>query len=157
MITNFREATVADIPQMQVVRHAVKENVLSNPALVTDAAVEEYITKRGKAWVAEVENQVVGFSIADLQDHCIWALFVDPAYEKMGIGRKLHDLMLDWYFGQTGEKVWLGTTPNTRAAAFYRTAGWREVGTHGKNEIKFEMTSEEWAQRKANASAAHQR
>ncbi|WP_210465960.1 GNAT family N-acetyltransferase [Rufibacter roseolus] len=156
MIPTFREAIVADIPQMQVVRHAVKENVLSNPALVTDAAVEEYITKRGKGWVAEVENQVVGFSIADLQEHSIWALFIDPAYEKMGIGRKLHDLMLDWYFGQTGEKVWLGTTLNTRAAAFYRTAGWREVGTHGKGEIKFEMTSEEWAQRKPAAAKKHE-
>jgi len=47
----FREAIVSDIPQIQVVRHAVKENVLSNPALVTDHDCKEFITERGKGWV----------------------------------------------------------------------------------------------------------
>ena len=47
----FREAFVSDIEQMQVVRNAVKENMLSDPALVPDKDVEEYITKRGKGWV----------------------------------------------------------------------------------------------------------
>ena len=32
----FREATLQDIPQIQIVRHAVKENVLSDSHLVTD-------------------------------------------------------------------------------------------------------------------------
>ena len=52
--------------------------------------------------------------------------------------------MLDWYFDQTKENVWLGTAPDTRAAAFYRMLGWKEVGTHGKGEIKFEMTYNYW-------------
>ncbi len=30
----FREAEVSDILQMQIVRHSVKENILSNPAMV---------------------------------------------------------------------------------------------------------------------------
>ena len=55
----FREATLADITQIQIVRHAVKENVLSNPALVTDADCEEFITHRGKGWVCEIENVIV--------------------------------------------------------------------------------------------------
>ena len=33
----FREATIADIPQIQIVRNAVTQNVLSNPALVPDS------------------------------------------------------------------------------------------------------------------------
>jgi GNAT superfamily N-acetyltransferase len=143
----FREAQTPDIKQMQVVRHLVKENVLSNPALVTDADCEEYITNRGKGWVCEVDNKIVGFSIADLKENNIWALFVDPAYEGKGIGRRLHQLMLDWYFSQTQQKVWLGTSPNTRAEAFYRSAGWIEVGTHGDGEIKFEMTCNDWKRR----------
>ncbi|WP_245652212.1 GNAT family N-acetyltransferase [Rufibacter tibetensis] len=124
--------------------------MLSNPALVTDADVEEYITNRGKGWVCEAEGKVVGFAIADLQDHNIWALFVDPEYEKKGIGRHLHDLMLEWYFSQTTETVWLGTGPGTRAETFYRTAGWQEVGTHGNDEIKFEMSSADWVKQKAS-------
>lgn len=140
----FREALVSDIKQMQVVRLAVKENVLSNPALVTDADVEDYITRRGKGWVCCVDDVVVGFAIADLVDHNIWALFVDPPSEAKGIGSKLHDMMMDWYFEQTAEMVWLSTAPGSRAETFYRMKGWRENGTYGRGEVKFEMRKDEW-------------
>ncbi|MEZ4959471.1 MAG: GNAT family N-acetyltransferase [Saprospiraceae bacterium] len=143
----IREAQIEDIPQIQIVRNAVKENTLSDPRLVTDEDCKVFITERGKGWVCEMESQIVGFSIADLKDHNIWALFLRPEYERQGIGRKLHDTMLDWYFAQTKTNVWLGTSPNTRAEMFYRKAGWREIGTHGKGEIKFEMTYEDWVNR----------
>ena len=79
----------------------------------------------------------------DSKENNIWALFIDPNHDKKGIGKKLHKMMLDWYFSQTKEKVWLGTSPKTRAENFYRLQGWTEVGMHG-NEIKFEMTFENW-------------
>lgn len=140
----FREAHISDIEQIQVVRNAVKENNLSNPAFVPDSDVEDFILNRGKGWVCIIDDVVVGFSIADLVDHNIWALFVHPDFEAKGIGKKLHDLMLDWYFDQTNETVWLGTSPNTRAELFYRKQGWKEMGLHGKNEIKFEMKKDDW-------------
>lgn len=141
----FREATAADIPQIQIVRNSVKENMLSNPGLVSDKDCEDFITNRGKGWVCEIEDRLVGFAIADLQDHNIWALFLLPDFEGQGIGRRLHDTMLSWYFKQTDKPVWLGTAPGTRAEAFYRKAGWKEIGMHGK-EIKFEMTAADWQQ-----------
>lgn len=144
----IREATPADIRQMQVVRNAVKENVLSDPSVVTDKACHEYITVRGKGWVCQVDQQIVGFAIADLKDNSIWALFVDPAFEKQGIGRQLHYIMLDWYFNQTQKTVWLETAPHTRAEAFYRKSGWTEVGKYGVQDIKFEMTYEDWVMSK---------
>lgn len=144
----IREAKVEDIPQIQVVRNSVKENTLSNPDLVTDQDCKEFITERGKGWVCEIDGKITGFSIVDLKDNNIWALFVDPDFEKQGIGKKLHHIMLDWYFTQTKENVWLGTSPNTRAELFYRKSGWKEVGMHGKNEIKFEMTFEDWINNK---------
>lgn len=144
----IREARVEDIPQIQVVRNSVKENTLSNPDLVTDKDCEEFITERGKGWVCEIDGKITGFSIVDLKDNNIWALFVDPDFEKKGIGKKLHDIMLDWYFTQTKENVWLGTSPNTRAELFYRKSGWNEIGIHGKNEIKFEMNFENWTNNK---------
>jgi len=52
--------------------------------------------------------------------------------------------MLDWYFNQTKETVWLGTAPHTKAETFYRKAGWEEVGLHGPDEIKFEMSYNRW-------------
>lgn len=140
----FREATVDDIPQIQIVRNSVTENTLSDPQLVTDEDCKNYITERGKAWVCLIADEIVGFSIVDLKEHNIWALFVRPAFEKKGIGKHLHDIMLHWYFQQTTNPVWLGTSPNTRAESFYRKAGWAEIGRHGKDEIKFEMTYRDW-------------
>ncbi len=140
----FREATTNDIKQIQVVRNSVRENTLSDPNLVTNEDCKEFITVRGKGWVCEIDNTIVGFAIADLKENNIWALFIDPAFEKKGIGQKLHQIMLDWYFAQTKTTVWLGTGFNTRAVNFYRKAGWVEVGLHGIKEIKFEMTYENW-------------
>ena len=140
----FREATINDIHQLQVVRNSVKENQLSDPALVNDKDYEEYITIRGKGWVCETDNNIVGFSIADLRENNIWALFVHPEYEGRGIGKRLHDDMLDWYFNQTQKTVWLSTAPGTRAEEFYKRAGWKVAGIHGKVETKFEMSFSDW-------------
>lgn len=142
----FREARPEDIAQIQRVRHSVKENVLSDPNLVPDADVHDYITNRGKGWVCEDSQHIIGFSIADVQGANIWALFIEPEYEGKGIGKELHRLMLDWYFSKTNKDVWLSTAPHSRAETFYRKAGWTEVGVYGKGEIKFEMTKEEWQQ-----------
>ncbi|MBS1511450.1 MAG: GNAT family N-acetyltransferase [Bacteroidetes bacterium] len=140
----FREATIQDIAQIQVVRNAVKENMLSNPALVTDQDCETFITKRGKGWVCEQDGTIIGFAIADLVDDNIWALFVHRDHDGKGIGKRLHQLMMDWYFSQGKENVWLSTAPGTRAATFYSMQGWRETGIYGKGELKFEMNAGEW-------------
>jgi GNAT superfamily N-acetyltransferase len=144
----YRQAQVSDIAGMQVVRHAVKENRLSDPGRITDADNEAFICKRGRGWVCEIENKVVGFSIVDLQENNIWALFLDPDYEGQGIGKELHRLMLDWYFSQTKTLVWLGTSPNTRAEKFYKMQGWRDVGIMSNGEVRFEMSFEQWMNRK---------
>ena len=47
----IREAKIEDIPQIQWVRNAVKENMLSDPGLVTDDDCRLFITERGKGWV----------------------------------------------------------------------------------------------------------
>lgn len=141
----YREAEITDISQIQFVRHAVKENRLSDPALVPDKDVEEYMTKRGKGWVCEIDEKITGFAIVDLIENNVWALFIHPDFEAKGIGKKLHQIMMDWYFVHTSEKIWLGTEPNSRAEKFYRMQGWTEIGVHGKGEIKFEMNFDTWS------------
>jgi GNAT superfamily N-acetyltransferase len=140
----IRIATLIDIPQIQIVRHSVKENVLSNPALVTDADCAEYLTVRGRGWVCEADGLIVGFAIVDFVDHNIWALFLDPAWEGRGIGQRLMAEMLQAYFAQTETTLWLGTEPGSRAERFYLRNGWTHVGMHGKGELKFELTFEAW-------------
>lgn len=140
----FRIAKIEDIANIHRVRNSVRENALSNPDLITHEDYVEFLTQRGKGWVCEVDDQIVGFSVADLKDDNIWALFLAPEFEGKGIGRKLQELMLDWYFSNGKSKVWLGTAPQTRAADFYRKSGWKEIGKNGEKEIKFEMTLENW-------------
>lgn len=140
----FRQATTADIPELMRVRMAVKENRLSNPGLVTAKDCEDYLVNRGRGWVCERGNRVLGFAIVDLLDHSVWALFVEQGYEGKGIGRKLHDDMLNWYFSKTGNTIWLTTGAHTRAATFYLKAGWWQTGIKPNGELKFEMRKEEW-------------
>ncbi len=141
---NFRQATANDISKIQEVRISVIENVLLNPSKVTDEIVADYLTNRGKGWVCEKGNIIAGFAIVDLKEDNVWALFVKPEFEDQKIGKQLHNLMLDWYFAQGKKRIWLSTEPNTRAADFYRRLGWKEAGTSGKNEIRFEMMVEDW-------------
>ena len=147
--TIFREAVPADIQQMQVVRNAVRENVLSDPKLVTDAQYLEFLSGKGKGWVCVVDDILIGFAIADLEKNNIWALFVHPAFERQGIGKKLHQLMLDWYFSMTSKTVWLSTALHSRAAQFYMQQGWACIGVVNRGELMFEMTLEQW-QRKSD-------
>lgn len=149
MIT-YREAQIEDIKSIQSVRHSVKENILSDPGLVTDADVEAFLTKRGKGWVCEMDGNIVGFAIADLQEENIWALFLRPEAEGLGIASHLHHLMMDWYFSTGKKEAWLGTSPNTRAEKFYLRKGWTKAGKHGEDEIKFTMSKEDWLKIRSN-------
>jgi GNAT superfamily N-acetyltransferase len=141
---NFREATISDIPDLHAIRIAVKENILPDPSIITNADYEFFLTIRGKGWLCEIENTIVGFGIIDLKEKNIWALFVHPEHERKGIGKLLQAMMLNWYFKNNDETVWLGTSPGTRAESFYRKSGWKEVGRRKNGEIKFEMRKNEW-------------
>ncbi len=142
---SFRFAILENIPAMHSVRMSVKENVLSNPLLVTEQDYVEMLSDKGKGWVCFAGETLLGFSIVDLQDRNIWALFVEPSFESQGIGRKLHDLMLDWSFEQEGiESLWLSTAPGTRAERFYHTAGWENTGFTKSGEVRFEIKKSEW-------------
>lgn len=144
LVPSYREGREADISQIQLVRNSVIENILSDPALVSDEDVRRCMMETGKCWVAELEEMIVGFSMVNLEERNVWALFLHPDAEGRGIGKELHRLMMEWYFSQTKEKIWLGTDPKTRAEEFYRRQGWKEAGIRENGELKFEMTWEEW-------------
>ena len=140
----YRQATIEDIPELHRVRMAVRENVLNNPHLVKPDDYMRFLTTHGKGWLCEVKNEILGFAIIDTANKNIWALFIHPDHEKKGIGKKLHNLMLDWYFSNFNNKLWLGTAPDTRAAVFYKKAGWEEKGLMANGELRFEISRTQW-------------
>jgi GNAT superfamily N-acetyltransferase len=121
---DFREAKIEDIPALFEVRHSVKENILSDPRKVTPEMCETFLSKSGKGWLCEMEGEVVGFSVASLEDSSIWALFVKPSYEGRGIGKRLLRLATDWLFEMRSTSISLATDADTRADEFYKRQGW---------------------------------
>ncbi|MBP7173103.1 MAG: GNAT family N-acetyltransferase [Cloacibacterium sp.] len=140
----IKEADISHIEEMHVLRMSVKENQLSNPNLISEEDYINFIDKKGKTWITEEHHKILGFATIDLENKNIWALFVHPEFEKKGIGKKLHQTMIDWYFKENNEKLWLSTAQNTRAEKFYEFLGWKKVGILDNNEIKFELTQQDW-------------
>src|SRR5262245_16752078 len=133
----LRQAERRDIAEIQRVRHAVKENRL-NSRVVTDEEVAQAIELTGRGWVIEVEGRVQAFAIGNAETGNIFALFVDPAYERRGFGRRLQDEMLSWLWSRGLKRLWLSTQPGTRAERFYEVSGWTKRGSLPNGEILFE-------------------
>jgi GNAT superfamily N-acetyltransferase len=140
----IRTASEADIPEMHRIRMSVAENRLSEPGRVQPDDYRVMLRDRGRGWVAEIDGRVVGFAVVDRSRANIWALFVDGAFERRGIGRALHDRMMDWLFATGAERAWLTTETGTRAERFYRAASWRHVGTEN-GEARYELSRQAYS------------
>jgi GNAT superfamily N-acetyltransferase len=114
----------------------VMENVLRDPSRVT---VEDYrwFEQNPGVWVWEEDGLILGFSAADTRDGSIWALFMANDHQRRGIGRALFEKACD-VLRQNGHRTaWLTTDRGSRAAGFYRAAGWKEIGTSPRGEAIF--------------------
>jgi GNAT superfamily N-acetyltransferase len=140
----IRVATEADIPEMGRVRMSVRENRLDSLSSLNAGDTERMLRGDGCGWVGEIDGRIVGFAIADLSGANVYALFIEPEFERRGIGRLLHDTMMDWFFSRQVRSVWLTTDPGTRAEGFYRKAGWIAAGREANGEIRFEMSRDRW-------------
>lgn len=140
----IRLALQADVHEMHAIRLSVRENVLVRPGSVLLDHYRPLLSKEGRGWVAEVDGRIVGFAIVDLVRSSVWALFVRPNFEGQGIGRRLHQMMMNWVFEAGIVQVALSTSPNTRAQGFYLAAGWQPVGSASNGEVRYEMSRERW-------------
>jgi GNAT superfamily N-acetyltransferase len=68
----------------------VRENRPSNPALIE--RLVDWLFDNSAFWVWEEDGAIQGFTAADRRDGSICALFVNPIYERRGIGRALPPL-----------------------------------------------------------------
>ena len=121
----FRQAVLEDVLQMTRIRLAVTENVLRDSSRVTRQMYEDFLEKDGRGWVAQVDGETVAFSYASRLDGSIWALFVAPRFEGLGLGRPLLALATGWLFSLGFTRVTLSTGIGTRAEKFYARLGWR--------------------------------
>ena len=137
---HLRAANVDDIAAMHRVRTSVRENALSDPARIGPEDYRGMLAREGAGFVCEVEGELAGFAIGDLARSNVWALFVDPRYERRGCGRRLLEALLASMFAAGAERVWLSTARGTRAERFYRAAGWREAGVEPSGEVRFEIS-----------------
>jgi GNAT superfamily N-acetyltransferase len=135
----FREANLEDIPALSEIRLSVKENALSDPRRITREMYVDYLSASGKGWLCEVDEEVVGFSVASTGDASIWALFVKPAYEGRGIGKRLLKLATSWLFEMGAQSVILSTAAHTRADRFYELQGWKRGDIKPDGEVAYRL------------------
>lgn len=140
-VAAVRPATPADVPGIFVVRTAVRQNHLSLDQLaalgITPASVAAMIAAAPCAWVAEQAGRILGFSIVDLDDAALFAVFVLPGHEGHGLGRQLVARAETALFARH-PTIWLITGRTTRAAGFYRALGWGDEQDAGEGDIRLE-------------------
>ena len=122
---------------MHAIRVSVQENRLSDESAITERSYLPFVSA-GAAWVAEDHGGMIGFAAIDVDERRVWALFVRPDCERMGVGGALHRHMLEWAEARGLERLWLSTSPGTRAEGLYRRSGWTETGRTGDGECRFE-------------------
>ena len=135
MALSIRSATAVDIPSMHSIRLAVRENRLSDSA-IGEGHYLPYV-ESGNAWVAISENRIVGFAALDVAGASVWALFVDPACEGLGVGRVLQEQVIAAATNHDLTRLELTTSPGTRAERFYKHTGWKPLEATEKGEIRF--------------------
>jgi len=138
MTAILRVARREDVRGIQRVRHSVRENQLTS-GVITDDEVVHYLEHQGRGWVVEEEGEVIAFAVGNRTTGNIWALFVDPAHEGRGHGRRLHDEMVAWLWSCGLRRLDLSTEPDTRAERFYARAGWRRLGLLPNGEMAFDL------------------
>jgi GNAT superfamily N-acetyltransferase len=120
----IRTAVAADRPALQqVYRDASLSNVGDAPLLL---ARPEYLIfagegiADGRTFVAVIEERIVGFATIAGDDE-LEDLFVDPAWRRRGIARRLVEAVAGV---AKGPRLWV--TGNPHALGFYLAAGFAE-------------------------------
>jgi GNAT superfamily N-acetyltransferase len=136
---SIRLASNSDISAIFHVRTSVVENYMSEEELaeigITRQSISESLDNGSAgAWCAEVNGNIVGFSLTFLEDREISGLFVLPEFERQGFGTKLLNQAVNWLFESGDSPVRLPTDPDTRAFAFYQKRGWKISAYRAENE-----------------------
>ncbi len=103
----------------------------------TEVSIATIISGDKCAWVALDGDSIVGFSMIDADEGSLFAAFVLPSHEGVGIGRLLVDAAEEQLFSNHAVG-WLETGGTTRAADFYRRLGWGNEQDICNGDIRLE-------------------
>ena len=139
----IRLAQLNDIETLFEIRTSVPENYQSREEIaklgITPDSVATMLQTDCRAWIAEIDGNDIGFSIANATEKTIFGVFVRPEYENRGAGRALLQKAEDWLFDRDITEIWLltGNDTNLRAYGFYLHLGWIPIGVQSDGEMKF--------------------
>lgn len=142
---NIRIAQLDDVETLFEIRTSVVENYQSREEIAELGITPESVTKMLEtnccAWVAEIDDRAIGFSIANATEKTIVGMFVLPAFEGQGAGRALMQVAETWFWSKKIEEIWLltGNDPSLRAYGFYLHLNWIPVGVESAGDFKGEM------------------
>ncbi|MDU9393574.1 GNAT family N-acetyltransferase [Pseudomonas sp. zfem002] len=143
MSLELRAATPADVETLFAIRTSVVQNHLSREQMaelgITPEALVSILAAEPCAWIAEVDGAAAGFAMVDSEIGEVFALFIRPEFEGLGIGRALLALAEACLF-QRHERIWLVTdgNPQVRANGFYQRLGWHQVARVDARDVRFE-------------------
>ena len=130
----IRVAQQQDIETLFEIRTSVVENHQSREEIaelgITPDSVAEMLETDCRAWIAELDKQDIGFSIANKTEKTILGMFVHPDFEGRGAGRHLMTAAENWLWSNKIEEISLvtGNDPDLRAYGFYAHLSWMPVG-----------------------------
>lgn len=141
MTITIRDAAEEDIPAIFEVRTSVRENHLSVEQMaaigITNESIRQLLRREPCIWVAVQGDHIVGFSMADAADACLFAVFVRPEWAGQGIGRRLVERAEVFLF-ERHCTIWLHTDGSSRATGFYERLGWKRMQDVEKRDARFE-------------------
>jgi len=138
-----RLATPQDVDVIFAIRTGVRENAMSLDQLhavgVTHESVARDLAGPLRAWIAEIDGEAVGFSMADNRRGVVFAMFSRPGFDGRGLGRRLMHEAETWLF-RDHATIWLTTDsdPTVRSHGFYKALGWRYAGTVDNGEARYD-------------------
>ena len=141
----IRVATPDDIDTLFAIRTSVVQNHLSREQMtvlgITPQVLADSIREAPCVWIAEVEGRPVAFSMVDRAAGEVFAMFVQPGYEGLGLGRRLMAVAEAALFEQH-ERLFLITDgrDEIRANGFYQRLGWSMVARVEGDDVRYEKS-----------------
>ena len=141
----IRTATPDDVDTLCAIRTSVVQNHLSLEQMaglgITPQVLSDTLRAAPCGWIAEVDGQAAGFSMVDLDEGEVFAMFVLPSHEKLGLGRQLMAVAEAALF-EHHDTLYLVTDgrDEIRANGFYQRLGWSGVGPVDGDDVRYEKS-----------------